>query len=102
MVEYLSIGLICTLVGGAIAIATFSRNKAKDDRNEGQQSGQMLTELGYIKSGIDDIKTEQREQRRINTETATELAAVKASAKQAHMRLDRIEGREYPLHNSHE
>lgn len=102
MIEYVSIGLLCTLVGGIIAIATFSRNKAKDDRSEGQQSGQMLTELGYIKSGIDDIKTEQREQRRINTETATELAAVKASAKQAHLRIDRIEGREYPGHNSHE
>jgi hypothetical protein len=62
----------------------------------------MLTELGYIKSGIDDIKTEQREQRRINTEHATKLAAVEASAKQAHLRIDRIEGREYPGHGSHE
>lgn len=98
MVEYVSLALLCTLIGGAIGVATFARNKAKDDRSEGQQSGQMLTELGYIKSGIDDIKTEQREQRHINTETATELAAVKASAKQAHLRIDRIEGREYPSH----
>lgn len=99
MIEYVSLALLCTLVGGAIGIATFARNKAKDDRSEGQQSGQMLTELGYIKSGIDDIKTEQREQRRINTETATKLAAVEASAKQAHLRIDRIEGREYPGHH---
>ena len=102
MSEYVSLALLCTLVGGIIGIITFSRNKAKDDRSEGRQSGQMLTELGYIKSGIDDIKTEQREQRRINTETATELAAIKASAKQAHLRIDRIEGREYPGHSSHE
>lgn len=102
MVEYVSIGLLCSLVGGAIAFATFSRNKSKDDRSEGQQSGQMLTELGYIKSGIDDIKNEQREQRKINTEHAARLASVEASAKQAHLRLDRIEDREYPAHNSHE
>lgn len=100
MVEYISIALACTLIGGAIGIATFTRNKAKDDRSEGQQSGQMLTELGYIKSGIDDIKSEQREQRKINTETATKLAAVEASAKQAHLRIDRIEGREYPTHEN--
>ena len=99
MAEYISIALVFTICGGVLGILTFSRNKAKDDRSEGRQSGQMLTELGYIKSGIDDIKTEQREQRRINTETATELAAVKASAKQAHLRIDRMEGREYPTHN---
>lgn len=102
MTEYISIALLCALVGGIIGIITFSRNKSKDDRSEGQQSGQMLTELGYIKSGIDDIKTEQREQRRINTETATELAAVKASAKQAHLRIDRIEGREHAGYGPHE
>ena len=96
MVEYVSIALVCTVVGCVVGIITFSRNKEKDDKSEGRQSGQMLTELGYIKSGIDDIKTEQREQRKINTETATKLAAVEASAKQAHRRLDRIEGRDYP------
>lgn len=102
MAEYISVALLCTLVGGAIGVLTFSRNKTKDDKSEGRQNGQMLTELGYIKSGIDDIKTEQREQRRINTEHATKLAAVEASAKQAHLRIDRIEGREYPGHGSHE
>jgi hypothetical protein len=80
MAEYVSVALLCTLVGGVIGIITFSRNKTKDDKSEGRQNGQMLTELGYIKSGIDDIKTEQREQRRINTEHATKLAAVEASA----------------------
>lgn len=98
MPEYVSIALVFTILGGVIGVATFSRNKAKDDKSEGRQDGQMLTELGYIKSGIDDIKSEQREQRRINTETATKLASVEASAKQAHLRIDRIEGREYPGH----
>lgn len=95
-IESISIALLCTIIGSVIGILTFSRAKSKDDKSEGQQSGQMLTELGYIKSGIDDIKIEQREQRKINTDTATKLAAVEASAKQAHRRLDQIEGREYP------
>ena len=99
MAEYISIALLCTLIGAAIGVATFARNKAKDDRTEGRQSGQMLTELGYIKSGIDDIKNEQREQRKINTEHESRLASVEASAKQAHHRIDRIEGRDYPGHD---
>ena len=98
MVEYVSIALLFTVIGGMIAIATFSRNKSKDDKSEGQQSGVMLTELGYIKANTDEIKNEQREQRKINTEFATKLASVEASAKQAHLRIDRIEGREYPTH----
>ena len=102
MAESVSIALLCTLAGGVLGLLTFSRSKTRDDKSEGRQSGQMLTELGYIKSGIDDIKTEQREQRKINTETATKLAAVEASAKQAHLRIDRMEGREYPVHNNHE
>ena len=101
MGEYISLAVLCTVLGVALSLGAWMRNKSKDDRSDGRQSGQMLTELGYIKSGIDDIKTEQREQRKINTETATELAAVKASAKQAHLRIDRLEGREYPGHNEH-
>ena len=100
--EYVSVALLCTIAGAVISYVGFLRKKSKDDKSEGRQSGQMLTELGYIKSGIDDIKTEQREQRKINTEHATKLAAVEASAKQAHLRLDRMEGREYPTHGLHE
>ena len=99
MVEYVSIALLFTVIGGVIAIATFSRNKSKDDKSEGQQSGVILTELGYIKANTDEIKNEQREQRKINTEFATKLASVEASVKQAHLRIDRIEGREYPTHD---
>lgn len=93
MVETISVGLACTLLGLLISFAAFSRNKAKDNRNDGQQMGQVTSDVGYIKSGIDDIKAEQREQRKINTEMYTRMAAVEASAKQAHKRLDHMEGR---------
>lgn len=102
-IEHISIGLACTLLGLLISYTAFSRNKTKDDKNEGQQTGVILTELGYVKANTDEIKTEQREQRKINTEMTTRLAKVEASAKQAHLRIDRIEGHEYPTeHNTHE
>lgn len=85
------VGLVCTVLGAAISYATFSRNKGKDDRSNGQQLGTVLTELGYIKSNTDEIKTEQREQRKTNTEVEGRLAAVEASAKSAHHRIDHLE-----------
>lgn len=85
------VGLVCTVLGTVIGYATFSRNKGKDDRSNGQQLGTVLTELGYIKSNTDEIKTEQREQRKTNTAVEGRLAAVEASAKSAHHRIDHLE-----------
>ena len=53
----------------------------------------VLTEIGYIKANTDEIKAEQKEQRKTNTEFVTRLTDVEASAKQAHKRLDHIEKR---------
>lgn len=86
------VGLVCTALGAAVSYATFTRNKGKDDRSDGQQIGTVLTELGYIKSNTDEIKAEQREQRKVNTTVEGRLAAVESSAKSAHHRIDRLEG----------
>lgn len=58
-----------------------------------RQDATVLTEIGYIKANTDEIKAEQKEQRKTNTEFVTRLTDVEASAKQAHKRLDHIEKR---------
>lgn len=88
------IGIICTLVGALVGYLGFFRNSKKDSEDEGREVGTVLTELGYIKGGIDDLKAENREQRKTNAELLTRVTAVEASAKQAHKRIDRIEGKE--------
>ena len=85
------VGVACTVLGAMLSYIAFSRNKTKDDKSEGQQTGVVLTELGYIKGGIDDLKAENREQRKVNTEVYSRLSAVESSAKQAHHRIDRLE-----------
>ena len=82
------VGTVCSIVFEYLA---FSRNKTHDERGEGQQTGTILTELGYVKSGVDDIKNENREQRKVNTELYSRMTAVETSAKQAHHRIDRLE-----------
>ena len=51
----------------------------------------MLTELGYIKKGIDGIEHRLEKQENLYVEVVTQLAEIKASAKQAHKRIDVLE-----------
>ena len=87
------IGVALTVLGILISYTVYLRNKTKDDAAGGQQTGTVLTEIGYIKANTDEIKMEQREQRKMNTEIITRLTAVEQSSKQAHKRIDRIESR---------
>lgn len=83
-------GTVCAILFGYLA---FVRNKGKDSREDAEQNGVVLTEIGYIKSGVDDIKAEQREQRKTNTEVIARITAVESSTKQAHKRIDAMEER---------
>jgi len=76
------------------AYLAFRRNSTSDVRAEAQQQGAILTELGYIKSGVDDIKAEQRDQRKFNAEVTTKLAALETANTRAHARIDRLEQHE--------
>ena len=71
----------------------FVRNRDKDKESNVKHDATVLTEIGYIKANTDEIKAEQKEQRKTNTEFVTRLTDVEASAKQAHKRLDHIEKR---------
>ena len=47
-------------------------------------------DLTSIKAGVDDIKQEQKEQRKTNIEFVARLTAVEESTKQAHKRIDEL------------
>ena len=79
---------VCAIVFEYIA---FVRNRDSDKTKEAKSDATILTELGYIKGGIDDVKAEQREQRKTNTDFVGRLVSIEASAKQAHKRIDHIE-----------
>ena len=86
------IGLICTILGLSISYTVMRHNMQKDSKTDGKESGTILTEIGYIKSSTDEIKSEQKDQRKTNTEMITRLMAVEASVKQLHKRVDLMEG----------
>lgn len=84
-------GIVGVLASFVFAYLAFSRNKKRDDEGQGQQLGTIQSDLGYVKSGIDDIKKEQREQRSINQSLGERVTAVEESTKQAHKRIDHLE-----------
>ena len=85
------IGAACAVGGLLISYAVFARGKTKDDRSDGQQTGVMLTELGYIKGSLDGVNAKLDRQEERNLELVQRLSSVEASAKQAHKRIDRLE-----------
>lgn len=85
------VSTICAIVFGYVAFARNGKRDVADDAT-------VLTEIGYIKANTDEIKAEQKEQRKTNVEVVTRLTAVEASAKQAHKRLDAFESRERREH----
>lgn len=84
------VSTVCAIVFG---YAAFSRSKKTDTKDEAKHDATVLTEIGYIKANTDEIKAEQKEQRKTNTEFVTRLTAVEASAKQAHKRIDTLESK---------
>ncbi len=78
------------IIGVIFGLVSFLRNKKQDDNTEGRESGTVLSDLGYIKAGVDEIKAEQKDQRKTNIEFITRLTAVEESTKQAHKRIDEL------------
>lgn len=85
------IGIVGTLSGIVFAVIAYKRNNKTDNESKGKESGMMMTEIGYIKSGVDDIKRKQERQEEHHIEVISRLTTVEESAKSAHHRIDGLE-----------
>ena len=56
------IGAAVGVSGFVFGLITFLRNKKSDDKTDGEKDGVVLTELGYIKKGIDGIESRLEKQ----------------------------------------
>lgn len=87
------ISIVAAIAGVVFGLATYNRNKKQDNAEDGKEAGIVLTELGYIKSGVDDLKRKQDKQDEQTLQLLRDLTAVQESAKQAHKRIDTLEER---------
>ena len=72
------LGILGILASIAFGYLAFSRNKRADYSTEGRQLGQIMSDLGYVKSNTDEIKAEQQRQRDTNMAFAERLAKAEA------------------------
>lgn len=87
------ISIIGGIAGIVFGIITYARNRRQDNTSEGQRNGEIMAELGYIKSGVDDVKRKQERSDETIIGFLRDLTAVQESAKQAHKRIDKLEDR---------
>lgn len=83
----LDVSIIIAVIGCAIGIWGFFRNKDKDSRDEGS----ILADIKYIQRGVDNIQLDIKEHNRTLSEHNDRLIKVEESVKSAHHRLDSIE-----------
>ncbi len=66
----IDITILIAVIGSAVSVAAFFVGRMTAAKTSGQEYGVMLTEIGYIKSGVDDMKKkmEQSDKRYIDME----------------------------------
>lgn len=88
-------GLISGLVGIFVGLATFSRNRDKDVKEEAKKQGAMENKLDTISSGVLAIQVDLKAQDKKWDEMDTRLVRVEESSKSAHKRLDNLTSAKY-------
>lgn len=76
----------------------FSRNKKTDDQSDARNDATVLVELGHLRSTTDRIEGKQdtlaEKMEQQHTETVERLTGVEKSVEYAHLRINKLEGKE--------
>ncbi len=76
--------IIIAVCGCAISVATFFIGRMTSAKNSGQEYGVMLTEIGYIKSGVDDMKKKMEQSDRRYIDLAERVTSLEEAVKIYH------------------
>ena len=85
-----AVGLLGSVCAIAFGWAAWRRNERQDHQSGAREDGQLISDIGYIKSGVDDLKRRLERQEATNLEFASRLSRVESSASQAHKRIDEL------------
>ena len=85
------VGIVCAIVGAIIGYAGSQRLKTLDATGSGKEKGELVTDIKYIKNGIDELKVKQKEQDDKYIEIRIEVAKVDQACKSLHKRVDHWE-----------
>ena len=85
-----AVGTICGVVFGYLG---YQKGIKKDALSDGKNAGSLMSDIGYIKSGIDDLKRKQETSEARHFALVERVTKVEESAKQAHHRIDEFKGK---------
>lgn len=93
--EYISIGLAFTIVGGIIGYATFFMNSKKNIKQETKEETTTITSIGtkldLISKNVDEIRLDNKDFNKTIHGLGERISAVEQSTKSAHHRIDNLE-----------
>jgi hypothetical protein len=75
-----------------IALGWLGRSRSL--RQDGAEDGELRASVKYIREGVDELRFEIKAQSQRYDVLAERVTRVEESAKQAHRRIDRLEGNE--------
>ena len=94
-----ALGIIATLVFNIISA---NRNSKHDTEDKATSIAVLNSDMGYVKSGIDDIKLKQGSTDNILRDLTSKVTKAEDSAKSAHHRIDMHEARIVKLEHGEE
>lgn len=80
-----------SLIGLAISVSTFLIGRVTANKQEGEKSGYLASDIGYIKAGIDDLKTEIRAIKIEVAEMNTRVIRLEEQSRNAFARIEILE-----------
>lgn len=87
------LSIIFGVIGALGVVFTLIINFKKSVKTEGESDASIKVDIKYITRGVDDIRDEQRTQSKSINDFNARLIVVEQSTKQAHKRIDEINGK---------
>lgn len=87
------IGALGTIIGFLITVATFTRNRDKDVKSGAAEQAIVNTKLDNISNGVESLRVDFKVEQQARAELSERVTRVEESSKQAHHRINKLEGK---------
>jgi hypothetical protein len=85
------VGVLGTISTIGFSFLAYDKGKKKDCKDDGKSAGVLMSDIGYIKAGVDDLKRKQETTEDRHYALAERVTKVEESTKSAHHRIDKLE-----------
>lgn len=85
------LGAVSVVFGMVITYLTFVRGRDKDIKSDATENAKISTKLDHISQGVDTIRIDLKSNEKEIGRVAERVTRVEESAKQAHLRINKLE-----------